>query len=408
MKTDLHPRYADSPIARDAKALISACVHCGFCNATCPTYQEQKDERDGPRGRIYLIRRMLEHGDVTASSRTHLDRCLTCRSCETTCPSGVQYGKIIDAGRELVEQEKGSRGRVSKTLRLVLRKIVPYPSRFTPLLRLGQTFGFLIPGPMGRKIPEKQRVPDWPEARWARKMLVLRGCVQSGATPRTNAAAALVLDSLGISLTEAAKAGCCGSASQHLSAPDDALAFAKRNIDAWWPEVEAGAEAIVMTASGCGNMVKDYGHLLRHDADYAHKAARISEMTLDLSEVLLAEGLERLPRLSRSTRIAAHCPCSLQHAQKQPDAIEKIMRAIGVELTPTTEKHLCCGSAGTYSILQPELSQRLLLRKVAALTGGKPDAIVTGNVGCQLHLATKADVPVKHWIEVVLDACRGE
>lgn len=404
MKTDLHHRYANRPEGQEAKVLIGACVHCGFCNATCPTYQEQSDERDGPRGRIYLIRQMLEEGKASGKTRVHFDRCLTCRACETTCPSGVQYGRLIDIGRGLVEEEDETRGVFSAGVRAVLRNFVPYPWRFGALLRLGQMLRQVLPSPLRQKVPPRQKRLDWPQARHSRRMIVLRGCVQVSATPRTNAASALVLDRLGVTLIEAQEAGCCGAASQHLSAHGEALDFARRNIDAWWPEIEAGAEAIVMTASGCGNTVKEYGYLLRHDLAYAERAERISAMARDISEVLLSEDLTRLPKLKAAQDIAVHSPCSLQHAQKQPEAIDRIMQAIGANLTETREKHLCCGSAGTYSILQPDLSQRLLSRKLKALTFGQPEKIVTGNVGCQLHIATKAEVPVQHWIELVLEA----
>ncbi|MFZ4602566.1 MAG: glycolate oxidase subunit GlcF [Caulobacterales bacterium] len=404
MKTDLHSDLAGSPEAHRAKELISACVHCGFCNATCPTYQETSDERDGPRGRIYLIRQLLETGKASSKSRVHLDRCLTCRACETTCPSGVQYGKIADIGRGLIEKAPKTRGWWSALARRVIRLVVPFPSRFGVLLRLGRAFAPVLPDVVKMKIPAPQEALAWPASRHARRMLVLRGCVQASATPRTNAAAAHVLDHLGISLTDAPGAGCCGAASHHLSAHDEALGFARRNIDAWWPHVEAGVEAIVMTASGCGAMVADYGSLLADDPAYAGKARRISELTRDLSDVIRAEGVEKLPRAQKALRIAAQCPCTLQHALRQSRGFDDILVAMGVRLTPTPERHLCCGSAGTYSILQPELSQRLLARKLRALMLGAPERIATANVGCQLHLATKAEIPVQHWIEIAFEA----
>lgn len=404
MKTTLHHHFANRPEAQEARELISACVHCGFCNATCPTYQELGDERDGPRGRIYLIRRMLEEGDVSSRTRVHLDRCLTCRACETTCPSGVQYGRLVDIGRGLVEAEENTRAVFSRTVRNILRRIVPHPARFGAFLRLGQTMRGLLPSPLKKKVPAKQSALPWPKTQHRRRMLVLRGCVQASATPRTNAAAADVLDRLGITLLEAPRAGCCGAASHHLSAHEEARDMARNNIDAWWPEIEAGAEAIVMTASGCGSMVKEYGYLLRHDPVYAERAKRVSDMTKDISEVLLVEDLSSLPKLTIGSKLAVHCPCSLQHGQQQPDAIDRIMLALGANLAETREKHLCCGSAGTYSILQPEMSQRLQKRKIAALTGDAPDRIVTGNVGCQLHLAARSEIPVQHWIELVHEA----
>lgn len=406
MKTTLHHRYADRPEGRDASELIKACVHCGFCNATCPTYQEDNDERDGPRGRIYLIRQMLEKGEASSRTRVHFDRCLTCRACETTCPSGVQYGRLIDIGRSLVEEHK-TRGTFSGAVRRGLRMVVPHPSRFGFFLRLGRMLRWGLPSGIRQKIPPRQKALSWPEPVHLRRMLVLRGCVQASATPRTNAAAARIFDRLGVSLVEVAEAGCCGAASQHLSAHEEALSFARRNIDAWWPQIESGAEAIMITASGCGNMIEEYGHLLRNDPLYADKARHVSELARDISDLLLDEKLSELPKLTRPIRLAVHCPCSLQHGQRQPDSIDRLMQAIGAELAPTEERHLCCGSAGTYSILQPSLSQRLLKRKLKALEGGSPERIVTGNVGCQLHLATRSDVPVQHWIELFWEALEG-
>jgi len=405
MKTDLISYYKDSPEGRDAEEILRSCVHCGFCTATCPTYQELNDERDGPRGRIYLIKQLLEGGEITEKTRTHLDRCLTCRSCETTCPSGVKYGRLIDFGRAEVEK-KLDRPLKDNLMRWGLRMVLPYPNRFGPLLKVGQVFRPLMPEAIKAKMPPERRVTSpWPTQRHDRVMLALAGCAQPSATPNTNIATARVLDKLGITLVEESKAGCCGAVSYHLGAHDEGLDFMRRNIDAWWPAVEAGAEAIVMTASGCGAMVQDYGHALRYDSEYAEKAQKISEITKDISEILLAENLTKLSASKSDNKsqgkVAVHCPCTLQHAMQQGDAVDEILQRSGFELSKTKDKHLCCGSAGTYSILQPEMSQKLLSNKLTALTGDNPDRIVTSNVGCQLHLETKAKVPVQHWIELL-------
>ncbi|WP_028469498.1 glycolate oxidase subunit GlcF [Neptunomonas japonica] len=403
MKTDLIPHYQDSLQGQDAEKILRSCVHCGFCNATCPTYQELNDERDGPRGRIYLIKQLLEGGEITEKTRTHLDRCLTCRSCETTCPSGVQYGRLIDFGRAEIEK-KLERPFNQKLMRWALRQVLPYSQRFGSLLKVGQVLRPIMPEAVKTKIPPKREVNSpWPAKRHTRVMLALAGCAQPSTTPNTNISTARVLDKLGITLVEEPKAGCCGAVSYHLGAHDEGLDFMRRNIDAWWPAVEAGVEAIVMTASGCGAMLQDYGYALRHDARYVDKAAKISELTKDISEVLQAEDLTRLVFSADkpSEKVAVHCPCTLQHAMQQSGVVENILQQAGIELARTKDKHLCCGSAGTYSILQPEMSQKLLSNKLEALTGEQPDRIVTSNVGCQLHLESKAKVPVQHWIELL-------
>jgi len=403
MKTDLHPLFRDTEEGEEAEAILRSCVHCGFCTATCPTYQELGDERDGPRGRIYLIKQLLEEGEATEKTRKHLDRCLTCRSCETTCPSGVQYGRLVDIGRYVVERQQ-RRPLQERLLRWGLRQVLPYANRFTPLLRLGQMVKPLLPAYLHNKIPAKQTPSPWPKSSHHRVMVALAGCAQPAATPNTNAAAARVLDKLGITLVEPPKAGCCGAMSYHLSEHDEGLNFARRNIDAWWPAIESGAEAVVITASGCGTMVKEYGHLLASDPLYAEKAQKISALARDLSEVIAAEDLTALQFNDKGQKTAVHCPCSLQHGQQLPDSVEKILTDAGLNLAATKDKHLCCGSAGTYSLLQPQMSQQLLENKLQALTADNPERIVTANVGCQIHLASKAEVPVQHWIEVIDEA----
>ncbi|MDY6980726.1 MAG: glycolate oxidase subunit GlcF [Pseudomonadota bacterium] len=403
MQTNISQQYLNTPEGREANDILRACVHCGFCTATCPTYQLLGDELDGPRGRIYLIKQALEGNAVTHKTQQHLDRCLTCRACETTCPSGVRYGRLVEIGRELVE-EKVSRGKFETLQRWLLRKIVPYPRRFTPLLRAGNLVKNLLPKTLREQVPAPQTAGPRPDKTHTRKMLVLEGCVQSVSTPGTNAAAARVLDRLGIELISAERAGCCGAVSHHLSAAEEGLDFMRSNIAAWWPHIEAGAEAIVITASGCGAMVKEYGDLLKHDPAYAKQAARVSELARDISEVLRDEDLSQLDVNSAGyNKVAFHSPCTLQHGQQLNGVVESILQNAGFTLTDVPDSHLCCGSAGTYSILQPALSNQLRDNKLAALQQDEPDVIVTANIGCQMHLGSKAGKPVKHWIEL-LDA----
>jgi glycolate oxidase iron-sulfur subunit len=411
MQTALADFIKDTPDGREADAILRKCVHCGFCNATCPTYQLLGDELDGPRGRIYLIKGMLEGAEVTARTQLHLDRCLTCRNCETTCPAGVQYGSLVEIGRRLAE-ERVPRPLVPRLLRQLLSVVLPRSWLFGLLLKLGRWTRPVLPFALKGKIPAT--VPDagtWPAARHARRMLVLAGCVQPALAPDVNAACARVLDQLGISLIEATAAGCCGALRFHLNAHEDGLADMRALIDAWWPYVEAeaagavrGVEAIVMTASGCGAMVKDYRHLLARDPAYAAKAEKISALTKDISEVIAAE-LGRLTPLLAATsasadasKLALQLPCTLQHGQKITGLTERILAAAGFELTPVADSHLCCGSAGTYSILQPELSARLKANKLAALHAGSPQRIVTANIGCLSHLQSGTALPVEHWI----------
>lgn len=403
MQTNLDPDFLATPQGREADSILRSCVHCGFCTATCPTYQLLADELDGPRGRIYLIKQVLEGHAPSAKTRSHLDRCLTCRSCETTCPSGVRYARLLDLGRETLER-RVARSPWERFQRTALRTLLPHPRRLAPLLWLGRLFRPGLPGALRKKIPPRQKQTAWPQSKQPRTMLVLQGCAQSVMTPATNAAAARVLAKLGVRLVAAPDAGCCGALSQHLAAPHEAVAFMRRNIDAWWPYLEQGAEAIVISASGCGTQIKEYGHLLRHDARYAGKARRVSELAKDLSEVLRDENLGVLGFEPKQRKIAFHSPCTLQHGQQLGGVVESILQRAGFSLTPVMDSHLCCGSAGTYSILQAGLSQQLLINKVGALEQGEPELIVTANIGCQLHLATQAERPVKHWIELLDEA----
>jgi len=399
MQTKLADFIKNTPEGREADAILRSCVHCGFCTATCPTYQLLGDELDGPRGRIYLLKQMLEGQTVTAKTQLHLDRCLTCRACETTCPSGVRYGRLADIGRGILE-EKVRRPWLQRAQRLALRKLMPYPKRFGPLLGLARLARPMLPAALRAKIPLKASPPVWPPVRHARRVLMLGGCVQPVMAPAIDAAAANVLDQLGISVIRVQESGCCGALSYHLAAHEEGAAFMRRNIDAWWPHIEQGAEAIISTASGCGLMVKEYVDVLKHDPVYAAKAERTSALAKDIGEILAKEDLSRLQKTS-SRRIAFHSPCTLQHGQKLNGVVENILLKLGYELTPVAQPHFCCGSAGTYALLQPELSQKLLIDKIRTLEEGRPECIATANIGCWAHLRTKAQVPVHHWIELL-------
>jgi glycolate oxidase iron-sulfur subunit len=400
MQTKLADFIRDTDEGKEADTILRKCVHCGFCTATCPTYQLLGDELDGPRGRIYLIKQILEGAAPSAATQLHLDRCLSCRSCETTCPSGVQYGRLLDIGRNVVESRVG-RSQRERVRRMVLRSIIPYRRRFGSLLKIGQLLRPALPGPLKKATPPRVIAGHWPHKRHQRKMLILNGCAQPAIAPDINAATARVLDQLGIELVSV-EDGCCGALSYHLSAHEEALDFMRRNIDAWWPQIEGGAEAIVMTASGCGVMVKDYGHLLRHDPAYAKKAATVSQITRDISEILGMEDLSVLkPDVKR--RVAFQSSCTLQHGQQLSGRVEQILGSLGFSLTPVPEGHLCCGSAGSYSILQPEIAGQLKSRKLKALESGQPDVIATANIGCLVHLQGDAEVPVLHWINLVAE-----
>jgi len=399
MQTALAEFIRDTPEGREADAILRKCVHCGFCTATCPTYLLLGDENDGPRGRIYLMKQALEGHAITDKTRLHLDRCLTCRACETTCPSGVQYGRLLDIGRGLVE-EKAARPAEQRIRRRVLAELLPRRVLFTSLLRLGRLAKPLLPSKLAEKVPAPAPAAgSWPAPRHQRKMLALAGCVQPSLSPDINAAAARVLDRIGISLIEAPGAGCCGALRFHLNFQERGLDDMRALIDRWWPQVEAGAEAIVMTASGCGVTVKEYGHLLRHDPRYAEKAAKISAMTRDICEVIEAEFGRFEPLLGKKGgRVAFHPPCSLQHGQNIKGVTERLLVRAGFELTPVPDAHLCCGSAGTYSILQPDLAERLKTNKLTALGSGEPEQIATANIGCLVHLQGGTRLPVRHWI----------
>jgi len=402
MQTALPKNLLDTPAGREADEVLRNCVHCGFCNATCPTYQLTGDELDGPRGRIYLIKQVLEGRRASTRTQLHLDRCLTCRACESTCPSGVDYHHLLDTGRELTERQVG-RTPGGNLLRRLLRLVLTSRRTFTLLLRLGQTVRPLLPAPLRRLVPVRPpALAPLPAQQHRRRVLLLEGCVQPALAPQINRSTRRVLDALGITAVSPAASGCCGAVSHHLGATEEARAFMRRNIDAWWDEIAAGAEAIVITASGCAPQVKEYGRLLAQEPDYAEKAARVSALARDLSEVVAREPLDgRLRAPAGTVKIAFHSPCTLQHGQRLDGIVEGLLTRAGFELTPVADRHLCCGSAGTYSLLQPALARRLRDNKLAALQQPEPALIATANIGCLTHLAGGARVPVRHWIELL-------
>lgn len=411
MQTGLADFIRNTPEGDAAEAVLRKCVHCGFCNATCPTYQLLGDELDGPRGRIYLMKQMFE-GTVPAETvLPHLDRCLTCRNCETTCPSGVRYSELVDIGRAVAER-RVQRPLTQRAARWVLREGLSRPGVFGSALAIGRLVRPLLPASLAAKVAPERAAGAWPPVRHARRMLVLAGCVQPALMPDVNAAAARVLDLVGISLIEAPRAGCCGALRFHLNDQDGGRRDMRALIDAWWPGIESGEiEAIVMTASGCGSTVREYGHLLADDPQYADRAARVSAMTRDLSEILSAERIQIeglfAVQPSAGKPLAYHPPCSLQHGQQVRGLAEKLLTAAGYVLTPVTDSHLCCGSAGSYSLLQPQIARTLRDSKLHALESGAAAGIASANVGCIAHLQTGTATPVRHWIEWVDEAISG-
>ena len=411
MQTQLAPEFQNTPDGLQAEAILRKCVHCGFCIATCPTYQLLGDELDSPRGRIYLIKQVLEGAMPTRKTQLHLDRCLTCRNCESTCPSGVQYGHLIDIGRKLVD-ERVPRPVGDRTVRWALKEGLPSPL-FAPAMKIGQAVRGLLPSSLQNKVPAKQNAGQWPTRGHARQMLMLAGCVQPAMMPNINSATARVLDAAGIEVVLADKAGCCGAVKYHLNDQDGGKAEMRRNIDAWWPYVEGGVEALVMNASGCGVTVKEYGYIFKSEPAYAEKAARISELTRDLSELLpvisealLANRLDMADKIGAGApKLAFHPPCTLQHGQQLRGGVEQHLGSLGFDIrVSSNEAHLCCGSAGTYSVLQPEIAYQLRDRKLANLNDMAPEVIVSANIGCITHLQSGTATPVRHWVELLDEA----
>ena len=408
MQTQLADFISNTPDGQEAEAILRSCVHCGFCTATCPTYQLLGDEDDGPRGRIYLIKSVLEGNVATEKTQQHLDRCLTCRSCETTCPSGVNYHRLLDIGRAEVEKQV-PRSFVQNVLRWLIVTIMPQRNIFSPLM--AQFFRPLLPSILKEKVPPRPSVKlVAPTQQHSRKMLMLEGCVQPSMAPNINTATLRVLDALGVSIEPTPKAGCCGALRQHLNAQDAAKNDMRGNIDAWVPALDNGAEAIIINASGCGAQIADYGKIFAADEAYASKAERISERSFDLAEILVQEEQNIIAKLEAEgsriagKKVAFHAPCTLQHGLSITGVVERILTAAGCELATVADSHLCCGSAGTYSIFQPELSKQLRDNKLTALNVDKPELIATANIGCLSHMQSAADVPVKHWVELVDEA----
>ncbi|MDH5445204.1 MAG: glycolate oxidase subunit GlcF [Gammaproteobacteria bacterium] len=396
MQTQISKKFLDTPSGQTADRILRNCVHCGFCTATCPTYQLLGDELDGPRGRIYLIKQLLEGNKATSKTRQHLDRCLTCRNCETTCPSGVDYSHLLDIGRSVVH-EQTRRSLYETLLRKALLWALPNPQRFSSLIKLGKLFSFILPASLKKAFPDNTQLPAWPSQPHKRKILLLEGCVQPSLAPEINHATASLLNKLGIE-TIRVKQTCCGALAHHLTEEQKALSTIKQNIDTWWPYIDEGIEAIISNASGCGVMVKDYAYLLKDDPQYSKKAETVSSLTRDISELIQQESL---PNISNSNNIGVHIPCTLQHGQKLSGITETVLKSAGFNILDHKDKHLCCGSAGTYSITQKKLSQRLLNNKLDNLMENEPDVIVTGNIGCLLHLRSQSPVPVMHWVELM-------
>ncbi|MCD8494385.1 MAG: glycolate oxidase subunit GlcF [Burkholderiaceae bacterium] len=409
MQTKLLPDIKNTPLGQEAEEILRRCVHCGFCTATCPTYQVLGDELDSPRGRIYLIKEMLEGAEVTQATQVHLDRCLTCRNCETTCPSGVEYGKLIDIGRQIVD-ERVPRSTADKIKREGLRRTLNSPW-FAQAYKIGQSVRQWLPESIKRKVVAKQSAGAIPENRGhARQVIMLKGCVQPGMMPNIDAATIRILDRLGIGAQILQESGCCGALNFHLDAQEAGRAQMRANIDAWWPLLASGeVEAIVMNASGCGGMVREYEHHLRLDPVYSEKAKLVSEHVKDIAEFLAPEAA-KLKDLVDAARLpnkpVFHPPCTLQHWQGLRPESEALLKGIGLDLQPFAETHLCCGSAGAYSVLQPEISTNLRDRKLGHINQAKPDVIVSSNIGCIGHLQSGTDTPVKHWVEVVDAALR--
>lgn len=406
MQTNISKELKTTAEGIEAERILRSCVHCGFCNSACPTYRVLGDELDGPRGRIYLIKSLLEGKEASQKTQLHLDRCLTCLACETSCPSGVEYRRLVDIGRQQINK-KIKRTFSESSYRYLLRQILPYPKRFSLLLGLGRSIRFLLPDTFRRMIPvniyNKHKIRKIESVVHTRKMILFSGCVLPSLSPETNYASTRLLNKLGIETINIQNEKCCGAIDHHMAIDDRGLSFIKDNIDAWWPSIEQGAEAIVISASGCGTMIKDYGYILRNDPVYRDKARQISSMARDIGEILAAEDVGKLRKIINvsSKRFAFQNPCSLQHGQKLKDNTEGLLKNLGYELSDIEDANQCCGSAGTYSLLQTELSDKLRRKKINSLEAIKPDVIMTANIGCQLHLQQVTDIPVKHWIEIL-------
>ncbi|WP_198263554.1 glycolate oxidase subunit GlcF [sulfur-oxidizing endosymbiont of Gigantopelta aegis] len=416
MQTNISETYQQTPLGQQANDILRSCVHCGFCNATCPTYQLLGDELDGPRGRIYLIKQILEGNPATEKTKQHLDRCLNCLNCETTCPSGVQYHHLLEIGQSLATKTVTLAWH-KRLLRQAILTIMPYPKRFQLFVNIGLFFKFLLPASLAKLLPKdhqqtiffsaelKQKSKQQSKQRAQRKILLLQGCVHNAISPDIHQKTAQVLDKLGIEVLNEVDPGCCGALSHHIQAESKTVQSIKHNIDAWSQAIEQGVEAIISNASGCGVMVKDYPRLveklLGKDSSYYLRAVKIAAMTQDVSEVLANEDLSVLQLGTEYKNIAYHPPCSLQHGQHLPEIVEQILASMGATLLPVQDKHLCCGSAGSYSLFNPEISEQLKENKLENLQKQGADVIATANIGCLHHLQTDAKIPVKHWLQLI-------
>ncbi len=402
MQAELKESIRNTAAGAEAERILRACVHCGFCTATCPTYRLLGDELDGPRGRIYLIKSMLEGKSASDNTLQHLDRCLTCRACETTCPSGVEYGRLLDVGRHYAEQQV-SRSLSDRLFRALLLAVLPHRNRFAALLTIGRLFRPLLPASLKKKVPEKERATVFPPAnKHVRKVVLLEGCVQSSLSPSINAATRALLDRLDIEVVHVNEEQCCGALGHHMNATEQALAFMRANIDAMSPLLnEPDVEAIVSTASGCGVHLKDYGYYFREDQDYFDRAQALSVKTRDIAEVINDSDLTNLRLKPTALRVAFQSPCTLQHGQKLNGVVEKILQQLGAKLTRVENDFLCCGSAGVYSLLQASISERVREEKLVTLLQDTPDVILTANIGCLTHLNQSSPVPVRHWVDYV-------
>lgn len=382
MQTKLAEQFKNSPQGKKADKILRCCVHCGFCLASCPTYLLSGNELDSPRGRIYLIKSALENKEISQASVKYIDQCLTCRACESSCPSGVEYGKLADIGRALVEPK---RVWWQKLYRAVVRFFLTHPT----------LFNVVAPFFKHSAINTPKITVNAPTTR----VLLLSGCVQATLAPNINHATKNILAKLGIEAVETPQSECCGALEYHLSAQDQALRQVKHNIDSWFDFLQSGVETIISTASGCGVMVKDYKTLFQTADPYYQKAVVVSDNTKDIAEYLLQQDLSALT--IKEKNLSYHAPCTLQYGQNLPNVVEQVLAKVAYQVSPITDSHLCCGSAGSYSIFQPKISKQLRKNKLQHLSSSAPDVIVTANIGCLMHLSNGTDIPVKHWIELL-------
>jgi len=403
VQTNLSQSFSQELSAEVVEAILRKCVHCGFCNATCPTYQLSGDELDGPRGRIYQMKQFFEGSPANTEMLKHLDRCLSCRSCETTCPSGVNYSRLLEIGREAIEVEL-PRPAIESIKRWLLTRFLNSGWLFGLILQCGRLVSSLLPASLGNAIPARQKSVARPTSQHQRRVLMLSGCVQPALSPNTNAAAAAVLDRFGITAIEIGPRHCCGAVGLHTSQARQGRQQAQKLIDLWWPHIESGVEAIVITASGCGLTVGDYQAIFADDPEYSLKAKKVSELTQDFSQLVLKERSKLKFSAIEGKRVAFHTPCTMQHGLCLTGIIENILTSAGYHLCQVDDAHLCCGSAGTFSLLQPEISSNLRRNKQDALTVDTPEVIATANIGCQMQIANGISVPVVHWIELLNEA----